>query len=296
MKILTGDAPILPSDRAFNYGDGVFTTLCISNHVPQLLQFHLSRLYHDANAIGLHVEIDGIEQAIQDEIARTRRKESAYSSGDSTTSNSKYVLKVHISGGEAGRGYGRSSTYPPLVRISRHPYPSHYDTLAHKGLSLMCADTRLAIQPLLAGVKHLNRLEQILIKREIEKAEVDEAIVCDANDKLVEASAGNLFIYTESAWYTPSLKGSGVNGVVRQCLVDRLYNENAELHIGEYPLALLYSADAVVVTNALMGVMPVARIAFPNDREREYPVDAEVITHLRTLLQVQYDEELTTSQ
>ncbi|BFT30536.1 aminodeoxychorismate lyase [Alteromonas sp. D210916BOD_24] len=282
MKILTGDTPILPSDRAFNYGDGVFTTLCVNSHVPQLLKIHLSRLFHDANAIGLHVDIDAIKHAILEEVARNKRAKSAYSSA------SKYVLKVHISAGEAGRGYGRSATYPPLARISCHAYPTHYEALAQKGLTLMCADTRLAIQPLLAGVKHLNRLEQVLIKREIEKAEVDDAIVCDTNDKLVESSAGNLFIYTESAWYTPSLKGSGVNGVVRQCLVDSLFDENAEVHVGEYPLALLYSADAVVITNALMGVMPVSRILFPNDREREYPINADAITHLQSLLHAQY--------
>ncbi|MEC8373660.1 MAG: aminotransferase class IV, partial [Pseudomonadota bacterium] len=131
--------------------------------------------------------------------------------------NGQYVLKVHISGGKAGRGYARDQSQPSLVRLSVHAYPKHYDAMRQRGINAISANTALAIQPVLAGIKHMNRLEQVLIKREVEEAGADDAIVCDTNENLIEASAGNLFFFANGAWYTPSLKGSGVNGVVRQC-------------------------------------------------------------------------------
>ncbi len=277
MRIIPSATPISPSDRAFNYGDGVFSTLLVHNQKPQLYSYHLSRLEHDAAAIKITVDTCALETAINDQIA-------AFSNSSNDISPSKYVLKVHVSGGQAGRGYARSEDSVPLVRFSQHPYPAHYEGMAKQGMSLICAQTRLAIQPLLAGVKHMNRLEQVLIKHEVNEAHADDALVCDTNDNLIEASAGNVFFYSQGEWYTPSLKGSGVNGVVRQCLIDSLLNNNHTLHVGEYQLSHIGNASAVVITNALMGVMPVKSVRMPDHSKLEFDVASESVLELSNLL------------
>ena len=287
MKIVPSDTPILASDRAFNYGDGIFTTICVESNTPQLIDLHLTRLCHDANTIGLSLEKHRLMTAICNEIERLKvdALQSANLHADSSNDD-RYVLKVHVSGGDSGRGYARDKHTPPIVRFSQHAYPANYISLAKSGLSLICAQTTLAIQPLLAGVKHLNRLEQVLVKQEVVANGVDDAIVCDTQDNVIEASAGNVFFFAQGIWYTPSLKGCGVNGVVRQALVQALHNENAPLYVGEYSLTSVQDAEVVVVTNALMGVMPVKRIAFNDEHWVDYDIDSAAIRNLRSLLRI----------
>ncbi|WP_334015194.1 aminodeoxychorismate lyase [Alteromonas sp. S167] len=296
MKIVSSDAPILQSDRAYNYGDGVFTTIRVLNHTPELLPWHLSRLSYDTSALDIHIDIERLQSAIIAFIAEQREK--VRPNVDDLTNdvhendadknkhqdNGQYVLKVHISGGEAGRGYARDQSQPSLVRLSVHAYPKHYDAMRQRGINAISANTALAIQPVLAGIKHMNRLEQVLIKREVEEAGADDAIVCDTNENLIEASAGNLFFFANGAWYTPSLKGSGVNGVVRQCLVQGLLNDNVTLNVGEYSLEQLKAAQAVVITNALMGIMPVSSVTFHDSITVKYAIEHAEIEYLHKLL------------
>lgn len=278
--------PIPASDRAFNYGDGVFTTMCICNGRAELLSFHLSRLLHDATAIGLVIDTSAIKNAILKEIANN--------SPESGSLDEKYVLKIHVSGGEGGRGYSRNEQNPPVVRLTKHEYPSHYNVLYSTGLKLICAQTTLAIQPILAGVKHVNRLEQVLIKREVSLANVDDAIVCDTQGNVIESSAGNIFFFTNNMWCTPSLHGCGVNGVVRQCLLEAFEKNNIPYEIGQFTTDEIKCAECVVVTNALMKVMPVKSIRFDNDQSTSFPVMAEQIQSISDLLssrlqQLSYD-------
>jgi len=255
----------------------VFTTLLVHRNKAELKPYHLSRLKHDAAAIKLDIDIKTLDVAISEHIDHV-------ATSSCNDLESKYVLKVHISGGQTGRGYARSEESVVQVRFSQHPFPGHYDTMLRKGLSVICAQTRLAIQPLLAGVKHMNRLEQVLIKHEVNEAGADDAIVCDTQDNVIEASAGNLFFFYNNAWYTPSLKGSGVNGVVRQYLIDSLLNDNHELHVGEYQLSHLQSASAVVMTNALMGVMPVKELRMPDFSMVSFDVKNKAIEVLQQRL------------
>ena len=303
MKIIPNDTPIASSDRAFNYGDGVFTTICVVNDHPELLSLHLSRLLHDCAAIGLSIDTHILERAIGSKIgelqasACLKRKETSQigdgkdslSDGESSPSQHdkseiKYVLKVHVSGGEAGRGYSRDEANPALVRLTQHPYPTHYDTLSATGVTLMCAQTALAIQPALAGIKHMNRLEQVLIKREINQANVDDALVCDTQGNVIECSAGNVFFYADNTWCTPSLTGSGVNGVVRQCLLNALSDENLSFKEGVFTLSDIKGANCVVITNALMKVLPVHSISFTDGSTSMYSVNDNNIHTLQSLL------------
>ena len=250
------------NDRALNYGDGVFTTMCVSYGKVELLSFHLARLNHDAEALAISLDMAALKKAI-DEYVSTLTASLEHSS-------IKKVMKIHVSSGEGGRGYARDNQAPALVRFSTHAYPAHYSDLAASGLTLINAKTSLAIQPLLGGIKHMNRLEQVLVKREVIAANADDALVFDTQGRLIEASAGNVFFQTDSGWHTPKVNNCGVNGVVRQCLLSLLKpslskdsdisDNTLSVHEGEYTLVDVANAKALVITNALMGVMPVNKI------------------------------------
>ncbi|WP_218397298.1 aminodeoxychorismate lyase [Alteromonas lipotrueae] len=255
------------NDRALNYGDGVFTTMCVSQGKVELLSFHLARLNHDAKALAIPLNMATLRTAI-DEYVSTLNASLEHT-------KTQRVMKIHVSSGEGGRGYARDSHAPAIVRFSTHAYPAHYSELAASGLTLINAKTPLAIQPLLGGIKHMNRLEQVLVKREVIAANADDALVFDTQGHLIEASAGNVFFQTDSGWHTPKVNNCGVNGVVRQCLLSMLKASSSKdrdiignpssVHEGEYTLADLTNAKALVITNALMGVMPVNKVIYNNN-------------------------------
>ena len=256
------------NDRALNYGDGVFTTMCVSHGKVELLSFHLARLNHDAKALAISLDMAALIQAIDEYVSSL--------TASLEHPNIKKVMKIHVSSGEGGRGYARDSQAPAIVRFSTHVYPAHYSDLAASGLTLINAKTPLAIQPLLGGIKHMNRLEQVLVKREIIAANADDALVFDTQGRVIEASAGNVFFQTDSGWHTPKVNNCGVNGVVRQCILSMLQPSSSKgsdisdnalvVHEGEYTLADVANAKALVITNALMGVIPVNNVVLNNGK------------------------------
>ena len=236
--------------------------MCVSQGKVELLSFHLARLNHDAKALAISLDMTALRQAIDVYVSALTESLEHFSI--------KRVMKVHVSSGEGGRGYARDSQAPAIVRFSTHTYPAHYSELAASGLTLINAKTPLAIQPLLGGIKHMNRLEQVLVKREVVEANADDALVFDTQGHLIEASAGNVFFQTDTGWHTPKVNNCGVNGVVRQCLLSMLKPSSTKdsdissnalvVHEGEYTLADIANAKAMVITNALMGVMPVNKV------------------------------------
>lgn len=276
MNIFVSDGKVLSQDRAFNYGDGIFTTTHVQHGKIQLFDFHLSRLAHDASVLNIALDM----KALSDAMVKTAKAESRQS----------FVLKVHVSAGEGGRGYARDKANPALIRLMCFPYPQHYEPLREKGADLICAQTPLSIQPLLAGVKHLNRLEQVLIKRELETANADDALVLDTQHHIVEASAGNVFFKNNQGWHTPILDGSGVNGVVRQFLLSHFRDDRSiEITEARYSMEALIGGDCLVVTNALMGVMPVKSLTLENGNKLTFDTSHSQV--LADALLTKYREE-----
>lgn len=225
------------NDRLANYGDGVFTTMHVSNGKVGLLSRHLTRLVNDAAALGLMVEKSSLEQVIKKAL-------SAQQNG---------VLKLLVGSGQGGRGYARPESPTLSVAVSWHSVPDVYDTWRRDGISLGLSPIKLAVQPLLAGLKHANRLEQVLIKRAMQGMDCNDCVVTDNNSTIIEASAANLFWFKKGTWFTPAVSNAGVNGVMRQFLLDHCQS----IEVGEYHLRNLYDADAVMLTNALMQMVPV---------------------------------------
>ncbi|CDL82010.1 aminodeoxychorismate lyase [Xenorhabdus szentirmaii] len=237
---------LLPaSDRAIQFGDGFFTTIRVEQGQAALLPLHIKRLQRSVERLFMPApDWFGLEEHIKQVV-------SGHESG---------VLKVILSRGTGGRGYGFDSTATLTQILSLSAYPEQYITLRQKGASLALSPIAMGINPHLAGIKHLNRLEQVLIKRFIGQAKVDEALVLDSDGLLVECCTANIFWRKGKQVYTPELNQCGVEGVMRQKIIELLSESDYNLsYIMRYPEALAH-ADEVIICNSLMPVIPVNQI------------------------------------
>ena len=230
---------ISPNDRCFLYGDGFFSTVRVTAGVPELWPLHLARLQHTAAQLAIDIaDWNVISEAVVNAIA--------------TAHVDKAVLKIQVSRGSGQRGYSPAGIAPASVYISLGNLPD-YSRWQQQGVTLALAELQLAVQPLLAGLKHCNRLEQVLLKQQAISRGVDDLLVCDQQGYVTEAIAANLFLHRAGRWYTPELSRAGVAGVMRSHLLSR----NPNIKQVNWLLPELTSVDAMVLSSALMGVVPV---------------------------------------
>ena len=230
------------SDRAAQFGDGCFTTACIIDGEIPLFAAHLERLQDACQKLLISFE-DWSE--LQNEMKMLAK------------GHVRGVLKVIISRGSGGRGYSGKNCHSATRILSVSAWPDHYDRWRQEGITLALSPVRLGRNPLLAGLKHLNRLEQVLIRSHLEQTDADEALVVDSEGWVTECCAANLFWRKENVVYTPRLDQAGVNGIMRQFCLQSLAQspfQVVEVYAGE---DALMQADEMVICNALMPVIPV---------------------------------------
>ncbi|QPR27468.1 aminodeoxychorismate lyase [Edwardsiella hoshinae] len=239
-------AQIALSDRGLNYGDGCFTTARVWQGRIDGLRAHLARMQHAC----ARLQIYGVDWACWQ--AEAERAAALQGEG---------MLKSVITRGSGGRGYDPHGADTPRRILLTAAAPAHYPKLRERGITLSVSPIRLARQPLLAGIKHLNRLEQVLIRANLAQSAADEALVLDTQDRLVECCAANLFWRCGQQVFTPRLTQCGVDGVMRQRICRLLASSSYRLHEVESGLEALLQADEVVVCNALMPLLPVNQAA-----------------------------------
>ncbi|HBO22767.1 MAG TPA: aminodeoxychorismate lyase [Providencia sp.] len=235
------------ADRAVSFGDGCFTTIHGVNQHAQMLKNHIGRLISDSRRLKLP-QPDW--QALTAHIEAICREQT----------DDEFVVKVIISRGAGGRGYSSKGFNQPTVITAISAFPQHYPPLQQTGAQLILSSIPLSRNTLLAGMKHLNRLEQVLIRQEIDEAQVDEAIVLDTNGIMVECCSANFFWRVKNRVYTPALSYSGVNGLMRQKIMALLSGSQYTLEEVERFPAILAQCNEVVICNSLMPILPVATI------------------------------------
>lgn len=234
------------ADRAVQFGDGCFTTAWVKQGQVQRLDAHLNRLQQAVAAL-LMPECDW--QQLKAEMQ------------EAAIHCSEGVLKVILSRGQGGRGYSSHGTVGPTRIMSLSDYPQHYHAWREQGIELGLSPVTLARSSLLAGIKHLNRLEQVMIRAHLDKTSCHEALVTDTSGAIVECCAANLFWRKGAKVYTPDLTFAGVNGLMRQHIIEVL-SQSAEFSleiVAEKP-ATLENAEEIIVCNALMPILPVRKI------------------------------------
>ncbi|AHG22237.1 4-amino-4-deoxychorismate lyase [Chania multitudinisentens RB-25] len=233
---------LIPSDRGLQFGDGCFTTARIVEGEIDLLPWHIERMQQAAQRLLLPAV---------DWLAFEREMVCA------AESIPLGVVKAILTRGSGGRGYSPQGCEHPTRIISRSSYPQYYLQWRERGINLVLSPVPLARNPLLAGLKHLNRLEQVLIRAHLDQADAHEALVLDTAGMLVECCAANLFWRKGKAVFTPNLEQAGVAGLMRRRVIALLVGSEYQLHCVSEPLETLADADEVLVSNALMPLLPV---------------------------------------
>ncbi|MGK3140976.1 aminodeoxychorismate lyase [Pantoea sp. C2G6] len=241
------------SDRAVQFGDGCFTTAAVRQGKILLLESHLQRMKTGCERLWIS-GIDWHQLEAEMQLAAQGQTQA--------------VLKVILSAGSGGRGYSRAGGGEPTRIISLAPWPQHYSALQQRGASLILSPIRLARNPQFAGLKHLNRLEQVMIRAHLDQTDADEALVLDTEGWLVECCAANLFWRRGAEIFTPDLSWSGVEGIMRRNLMAQLAAAGQACHVVQSEPAALLAADEVVICNALMPVLPVRQIEAVTFTER----------------------------
>lgn len=228
---------VLAEGRGVGYGDGIFETMrAIGGSIPWW-PGHRARLALGAARLRIVLPSpECIDSELHDWLSLHRDA----------------VIKLIVTRGSGGRGYTPMPQAPPVWMLIASSLPP---PLRPGGLVLRWCDTRLSRQPLLAGIKHCNRLEQILARSEWSDADIDDGLMRDTEGDVVAATAANLFVLREGHWWTPPLDHCGIAGVCRSWAL-RAFAAGARRLTAEE----VETADAVVLCNAVRGILPVARL------------------------------------
>ncbi|QSX78247.1 aminodeoxychorismate lyase [Agrilutibacter solisilvae] len=243
VRIFSGGQRIesIPADdRGLAYGDGIFETMRAHGGELPWWDAHWQRLAHGAQRLGFPAP----RQALVREQAQAMLE-----GGDG-------VLKLLVTRGSGARGYAPGVATPPTWVLSLHSLPP----APAQGLCLRWCQTRLSLQPALAGLKHCNRLEQVLARAEWNGSTgnpdpADEGLMRSTEGDVVCATAANLFVLQEGRWTTPPVDRCGVAGVCRGWLL-----AHADVREKRLSVTDVETAQAVFLCNAVRGILPVARL------------------------------------
>lgn len=227
------------ADRGLHYGDGLFRTVRIHGGLPAGWAAHLARLQADCACLGLAMPAPKTLEA--------EGRALFADDGDG-------VLKILLTRGAGGRGYAPPTAAEPTRLLLRYPL----GPAPPEALTVGLADTRLGLNPHLAGVKHCNRLEQVLARRECIERGWDEALMRDVDGRLVCGTMSNLFLVRGQGLVTPRLDRAGVAGATRQRLLDACAEAGRDCEQMDLDWDAAVAADEVFVCNSIIGVRQVA--------------------------------------
>lgn len=229
------------NNRGLAYGDGLFETMAVRRGRPALLDRHLQRLATGCERLSLVADLRQVRAEVQ---AYARAMDEG-------------VLKLILTRGDSLRGYAADPVAPSRRILQASALPTYPAAYAEHGVQLFACQTRLAEQPLLAGLKHLNRLEQVLARNEWHGGDYAEGLLLDTQDRLVEGVFSNLFLVRAGQLLTPDLSRCGVAGTLRGYLLDSAAGHGLTVQVGDLSMADLAAADEVFVCNSVYGIWPV---------------------------------------
>ncbi len=252
------------ADRGLLYGDGLFETIAVRNRRPCLWRRHLARLAMGCERLG----IPKPDTSLLATEASTLLDDADAPAG---------VLKLMVTRGSGPRGYAPPLAPRPRRILSFQPglLPGPFPVLpdlrqgADADVRLTICATRLGANERLAGIKHLNRLEQVLGRAEWSDPEILDGIMCDTRRHAICGTMSNIYVLDETGICTPPLVHCGVAGTVRGLVQDCATALDIPFRERELKLSDLYAADGLMISNALLGLLPVGRL-----REHRYRAGA----------------------
>jgi 4-amino-4-deoxychorismate lyase len=173
------------------------------------------------------------------------------------------ILKIILTRGPAARGYRPPPEPRPtrILMLTEQSPPSIEARISDHAARVRLCQTRLGINPQLAGLKHLNRLEQVLARSEWADASADEGLMLDAEGRLVCATMSNLFLIDEDGvLQTPLIDRCGVAGTARARVLDDARAAGLEVRERRLTLTDVVRARGAFLTNAVIGIWPIRTV------------------------------------
>jgi 4-amino-4-deoxychorismate lyase len=226
-------------DRGLAYGDGLFRTIRVNGGQPLFWDRHVDHLTTGCKRLGI--------PAIDPRTLATEGASLFADGGDG-------VLKIIITRGVGGRGYRPPDQPTPTRMLARFALPLA-PTLVN-GVRVRLCTTRVATQPATAGIKTLNRLDQVLARAEWSDAETFEGLMLDSEGFIVGGTMSNLFLIQGNRLLTPLIDRAGIAGIMRAAVLDACGNgfETMEARLS---ISALDYANEAFLTNSVIGVVPI---------------------------------------
>lgn len=232
------------NDRGLAYGDGVFRTLLVQAGVARHWQHHYRKLAHDCSVLGLRCPPPAV---LEEELRAIAPAEDT-------------VVKIIVTRGAGERGYRYAPEAPPNRIVTAAPIPLYPARNREEGVRVRRCRLRLAQQPALAGVKHLNRLENVLARAEWADDAIAEGLLCDMEERLIGGTMSNVFAVLHGELVTPSLERCGVAGVTRERVLAAAAHRGMPCRIRDLTWAELLAAEEIFLVNSVFGVWPVREV------------------------------------
>lgn len=231
-------------DRGLHYGDGIFETIAVNEGNLLCWDKHYERLQRGCQLLDFACPA----------------KELLQNEAQQVITDSKEVLKIILTRGVGGRGYNPPKQITPTRIVANYAWPDYSDKLVKEGVKIRICDFRLGLNPELAGIKHLNRLEQVLAKNEWIDSEIAEGLMLDQDDNIIEGTMSNIFMVQGEKLITPDLSQCGIHGVIRQCIIDLAPELDMSIEIRTVKQDELFTAEELFLCNSTIGLWPVREL------------------------------------
>ena len=235
------------SDRGLQYGDGVFETIAYRDGVPEFLDQHLTRLLNGCRSLHINFEQINLLHAELESVIKSINSDPT-------------VIKITITRGVGGRGYFSDNSATPTRIIATYSYPIYPESYQVDGVVLRFCEQTLSVNPRLAGIKHLNRLEQVLARNEWSDPAIVEGIMSDEEGSIIEGTMSNIFVVADNVLITPLITQAGIAGVMRGQIIQLATRSGIKVEERVLSRKELAQALEVFVCNSIIGVWPVSRI------------------------------------
>ncbi len=247
---------ISPFDRGFAYGDGVFRTMRMKNGMPDSWPQHYQKLVADCAVIGI---VCPSAELLMSDLQQLFLTDTIAAEVQSTHQIS--VAKIIITRGEGERGYAPPAITAPMRVIVKFTMRQYAELNYIEGVRLHLCAIRLAAQPKLAGIKHLNRLENVIARMEWRDDAIFDGLLLDNQDNVIECTMSNIFARFDNHIITPDLSQCGVSGITRQQIMGLAKVLKSSIEVAKLPLTELLQADEVIICNSLYGAFQVYQLA-----------------------------------
>ena len=234
-----------PADRGLAFGDGLFETMAAHHGSVRWLALHLDRLEEGCSRL----EIPSPSRSLLEQEIRAH-----------CPPNGSAVVKLIVTRGSGERGYGPPERARPTRVLAIAPWPQLPAEHYRRGIEVHVLGMRLGENPLLAGLKHTSRLEHVLAQIELRGHAVQQGLLLDTSDYVVGGTSSNVFVVRGGEVVTPPLRRCGVKGVMRRAVLETARALGVSTAERDLSLSDVLAADELFMTNALVGVWPIAAI------------------------------------